>query len=101
MRVLAHLFVEADDPEQLPGPRFGLAAWKLADPPCGEGQVVDHPQVRKQVELLEDDPDPLPDLRSLDAACGDLAALEQDSAAVDRLEEVDAAKQRALAAAAR
>src|SRR6266568_6368644 len=56
--------------------------------------------MREQVELLEDDSDPLPDAVDLDTLARDLLALEEDPAGVDRLEQVDAAQQRALAAAA-
>jgi hypothetical protein len=57
--------------------------------------------VRKEVELLEDHPDPLPHPRDVGAAAGDLLALEVDPARVERLEQVDAAEERALAGAAR
>ena len=73
----------------------------LPDPPRGEREVVDRRQVREEVELLEDDPDALPDRRDVDALARDLLALEEDPARLDRLEQVDAAQQRALAAAAR
>ena len=43
----------------------------------------------------------LPHPRDVGAAAGDLAALEEDPARVERLEQVDAAQQRALPAAAR
>ncbi len=55
----------------------------------------------EEVELLEDDPDPLPDAGDVGAAARDLLALEVDRAGLDRLEQVDAAEERALAAAAR
>ena len=42
-------------------------AGQLADPPRREREVVDHLQVREEVELLEDHPDPLPDRRDVDA----------------------------------
>jgi len=51
--------------------------------------------------LLEDDPDPLPDGGDVDAARGDLLTFEVDAARLDRLEQVHAAQERALAAAAR
>jgi hypothetical protein len=57
--------------------------------------------VREEVELLEDDPDPLADRGDVHALACDLVALEVDVPAVERLEQVDAAQQRALAAAAR
>src|SRR5919112_408802 len=57
--------------------------------------------MREEIELLEDDADALPNRRHLHALARDLLALEEHAAAVDRLEQVDAAEQRALAAAAR
>src|SRR4029077_5028177 len=57
-------------------------------------------QVGEQVELLEDDSDALPDGGDVDALGSDLLALEEDAAALDRLQQVDAAEQGALAAAA-
>ena len=38
---------------------LGVAARHLADAAHGEREVVDRRQVREEVELLEDDPDPL------------------------------------------
>src|SRR5829696_4990036 len=101
VRVLARLRVEADAREQLVRALLGLRTWHLLDPPRGEREVVDHAQVREEVELLEDDPDPLPDRRDVGAAAGDLEALEVDAAGLDRLEQVDAAQERRLPAAAR
>ena len=65
--------------------------------------------MREEVELLEDDPDPLADEVELPALLAgarsgpfaDVAALEEDLAFLGRLEQVDAAQQRALAGAAR
>jgi hypothetical protein len=57
--------------------------------------------VRKEVELLEDHADPLPNDIDLDALARDLLAFEENAPAVDRLEQVHAAEQGALAAAAR
>ena len=57
--------------------------------------------MREEVELLEDDPDSLTDRRDVGAFAGDLLALEEDAAGLDRLQQVDAAEERALAAAAR
>ena len=97
----SRLVGEADPLEQQARPRLGLFARPLADPARGEREVVHHLQVRKEVELLEDHPDPLPDVGHVRALARDLLALEVDPARVERLEQVDAAQQRALAAAAR
>ncbi len=67
MRVLVGLLLEADAREQLASPPLGLGAGHLADAPGGERQVVDRGQVREEVELLEDDPDPLADRRHVGA----------------------------------
>ena len=90
-----------DDVEELARAPLGLGPGQLPDAPRREREVVDHGQVREEVELLEDDPDPLPDRGDVDAVARDLLALEGDAARLDRLEEVDAPQQRALAAAAR
>src|SRR5207244_12261245 len=57
--------------------------------------------VREEVELLEHDPDSLAHGRDVDSLARDLVALEEDPPGVKRLQQVNAAKQRALAAAAR
>jgi hypothetical protein len=54
--------------------------------------------VREQVEALEHDADIAPVLVDIDARAADDLALEADGAALDRLEGVDAAQQRRLAA---
>src|SRR5439155_15631038 len=64
-------------------------------------EVVDGPEVREEIELLEDDADPLPDGGHFRAFAGYLLALEEDPATVYGLEQVDAAQQCALTAAAR
>ena len=66
-----------------------------------ERHVVEHPHVGEQVERLEHDADAAPHRVGVGAAAGDLHAVEQDAAAVDRLEQVDAAQQGRLAGAAR
>src|SRR5439155_26915422 len=72
-----------------------------ADAPRSEREIVDDAQVREEVELLEHDPDPLAHAGHVDALARDLLAFEEDPARVDRLEQVHAAQQRALAAPAR
>src|SRR5688500_17717580 len=101
MWVLIRLFGQTDALEQLASPFLGLRLRALADPARREGQVVHHRQVREEVELLEDHPDPRPHRRQVDALARDLLALEEDPAGLKRLEQVDAAQQGALAAAAR
>src|SRR5918992_1976812 len=101
MRVLPLLLRQPHALEQLTGPLLRLVALELADTPHRDGQVVDHPQVREEVELLEDDPDALPHGRDVDAPARDLLALEEDPPLVERLQQVDAAEQRALAAPTR
>ena len=81
--------------------RLGLPPRDLSDAPCCEREVVQRRQLREEVELLEDDSDALPDSRHVDALARDLLALEEDAPGLDRLEQVDAAKERALAAPAR
>ncbi len=99
--MLIRLLREADAREQLSSPPLGLGTGHLADAPGSEREVVDRRQMRKEVELLEDDPDPLADRRHVGALARDLLALEEDAAGLDRLEQVDAAQEGALAAAAR
>jgi hypothetical protein len=101
VRVLPSFLRESDDVEQLLGAFLGVATRDVPDPADRERQVVHHLQVREEVELLEDDPDLLADLRDIHALPGDLLALEENPAFLDRLEQVDAAQERALAAPAR
>ena len=58
-------------------------------------------QVREEVVRLEHDPDLAADAVDVDAARGDLLAVDDDPAGVDPLEQVDAAEQRRLARARR
>jgi len=101
VREPVRLLLEPDALEKAAGARLGLRTPLLADATRGEREVVDHAQVRKQVELLKDDSDALPNGRNVDALARDLVSLEEDSSRIDRLEQVDAAQKRALAAAAR
>ena len=77
---------------------LGLGARRLEDLARRQRHVVEDRHVREQVERLEDDPDPPADAVDVDASGGDLLALDDDPSGVDRLEEVDAAQQRRLAA---
>ena len=73
----------------------------MTDPARRERQVVHHGQVREEVELLEHHSDPLAHGRDVGSLAGDLLALEEDPPGVQRLEQVDAAQERALPASAR
>ena len=64
-----------------------------------EHHVLEHGQVRKGVELLEDDADLLPQLVEIGAARVHLGAVDENAAALDRLEAVHAHQQRRLARA--
>ena len=64
-----------------------------------EHDVLEHGQVREEVERLEDHPEPAAHLDRIDGRVGDDLAVEQHVAVVDLLEQVDAAQQRRLARA--
>ena len=57
--------------------------------------------MREQVVALEHHPDPTADRVGVEAGLADVDVVEEDLAVVDRLEQVDAAQQRALAGAGR
>src|SRR5213593_3273974 len=101
MRVLPRLLLEAHPLEELECTAPCLRPRELPDPTRGEGEVVQHPEVREEIELLEHDPDPLPHGGHVRALARDLDTLEEDPPRVERLEQVDAPEQRALAAPAR
>ena len=69
VRMLVRLLLEPDLRQQHVRARLGLAAAELADASRRERDVVEHGQVREQVELLEDHPDPLADARDVGARC--------------------------------
>ena len=74
----------------------------LPDPARGERQVVHHGQVREEVELLEDHPDPRGAPRETSTPLRVISSPSKKiRPALERLEQVDAAQERALAAAAR
>jgi hypothetical protein len=87
--------------QQVDGASLGLALRQTERLARRERHVAQHAHVREQVEGLEHDADPLPDPVDVDATRRDLLALDDDAAAVDGLEQVDAAKQRRLPRAAR
>ena len=67
MRVRGGLLGHADHVEQLPRAELRVGTRQLSDPPGRQRQVVHHGEMRKEVELLEDDPDPLADGRDVGA----------------------------------
>ena len=67
----------------------------------GERDVLEHAQVREEVEGLEDHAEPAAHGDRVDRRVGDDLAVEQHVAVVDLLEQVDAAQQRRLARARR
>jgi hypothetical protein len=109
--------LEPDAFEQLARRRSGLLPVSLAQRDRRLDQVLQHGQVREQVELLEDHSDPGalpgdlarrqllqppdPALRRADRPVADQLAAELDEARVRLLQVVDAAQQRALAGARR
>ena len=97
--VLVALVGEAEAGEQLRRLGLRLRARRAERLARGERDVLEHAHVREEVERLEDDPDPAADPVDVDAARGDLLAVDDDPAGVDRLEQVDAAQQRRLARA--
>ena len=64
-----------------------------------QDDVLQHAQVREQVEGLEHEPEPAADLDRVAVRVGDHPPVEQDVAVVDVVEQVDAAQQRRLAGA--
>ena len=108
VRVLVELVGEADPLQQRRRLRPASSAPRSSTVSLGERHVLERGLVGEEVELLEDHPDPPADVSRAPVVLVALAApgrcsraLEQDPPAVGRLEEVDAAQQRALAGAAR
>ena len=66
-------------------------------PHLPQHHVLQHGQVREEVEGLEDEAEPAPDRHRLDRGVGDHLAVEEDVAVVDLLQQVDAAQQGRLA----
>ncbi len=67
----------------------------------GEGDVLEHREVREEVVALEHRAEPRTDPVRIDPGVGDVLAAEQDLPVVDRLEQVEAAQQGGLARPAR
>jgi hypothetical protein len=64
--------------------------------PGRERHVLEHGEVREEVELLEDHPDLAPDLLDVAQVVGELDAVHDDAPAVVLLQAVDAADHRRL-----
>jgi hypothetical protein len=62
-----------------------------------EQDVLEHGQVREQVERLEHQAKPAPDAHRVHRGVGDDLAVQEHVAVVDLVEQVDAAQQRRLA----
>ena len=87
VRVLVALVGQAEAVEQVRRARARRPAADARGPcaaPASRCPSTDH--VREQVEGLEDDADPAPDPVDVDAACGDLLAVDDDPPGVDRLD---------------
>ena len=92
---LATLEPEAGEQLACLGVRFLPAQPLGADD--AERDVVEHAQVREQVEGLEDETELAADPDRVDGRIGDHVAVEEDVAVVDLGEQVDAAEQGRLA----
>src|SRR5262249_10759163 len=93
VRIVARLFLEPEAREESERIRPRLLARTAEHLPRRECHVLEHRHVGEEVEGLEDDPDSAADAVDVGAGPSDLVAKEHDSACVDRLEQVDAAKQ--------
>jgi hypothetical protein len=92
---------EPEAGEQLARGRLRFGARDAERMPRREHDVLEHAQMREQVERLEDHPEPPAVGDRVAAGLGDHLAVEQHVAVVDLLEPVDAAQQRRLARAGR
>ena len=92
---------QADVLEQLSPAVFGVGSRHPQNPAAREGDVIDHRQVGKQVELLKDHADPGSDRVAFGARVGDVDPGEEDLPIVDLLEQIDAAQQCRFARPAR
>ena len=96
VRILVALVGKAEAGEELLGLGIRLLLREAPYFPGSQRHVFEHAHVREEVERLEDDPDLAPDAVHVDAARRDLLAEDDDPAALDRLQEVDAAEERRL-----
>jgi hypothetical protein len=71
--------------------RLGVLLRHAADPDRGEGQVLEHAQVREQVEVLKHHPDLAADRLDVLDVVVQLDAVDEDMALLVLLEPVDAA----------
>src|SRR5712692_1222849 len=83
----------------MPGDVLGLLLGHLAHPNGSERAVLEHRQMREQVELLKHHPDLATHFVDLLDIGTELHAIDDDAAALPVLDAIDAAKQRRLAAA--
>src|SRR5438874_7036696 len=80
---------------------LGLSFWDLADPDRREGAILQHRQVRKEVELLKNHTDFTPHLLDLLYVGREFGPFDHDPTTLPVLETVDAAQERRLAASRR
>ena len=95
--ILVGLLGDAHALEIAPGRGLGFGARHLLDPLRREAQIVEHGQMREQVELLEDHAGGVADLLDLPDIVGQLGAGDDDLPLLVLLEPVDAADQRRFA----
>ena len=97
-RVLARLLRDAHPRRGAASPpRRPRSRVQLAHPHRRQGDVLEHGQVREQVERLEDHPDLAADGGDVADVVGQLDAVDDDLAALVLLEPVDGADERRLA----
>ena len=100
-RVLARLLGDAHALEQLHGQLLRLLAVHLAHADRAQRDVLEHGQVREEVERLEDHADLAADGGDVADVVGQLDAVDDDVAALVLLEPVDGPDERRLARARR
>src|SRR6266540_896159 len=97
--ILVRLFRNAHASQIMPRDLVGLPLRHLAHPDRSERAVLQHGQMRKQVELLEHHPDLAAHLVDGLEILGELSAVDDDPTALPVFDTVDTAKQGRLAAA--
>src|SRR5207245_10451908 len=90
---------EPDALEELHRPGLGLAARAPEDTDLAEADVVDDAHVREELEVLEDHADLRAEPGEVGLRVADRDAVDEDLAALERLEPVDRLDQGALAGA--
>ena len=98
-RVLVRLLRDADPRQVLHRRRLGFRRAQAARAHRRQRAVLQHGQVREQVELLEHHADLAAHRVDVAATGGEVDAVDDDAALLRRLEPVDAADQRRLARA--